>query len=84
MPLPNRTTRFPPPSVRSAVFVPVQLLANQSPPLLFHTVTARVSEEPGSPLSVILTWSVALPSSGIGRQWVGDVQRLALPLKVPQ
>src|SRR3990172_9231355 len=85
-----RTTRFPPPglapSVCSMVFggeAVVQLLENHNPPLLFQTVIPIISlPPPASPLSVIVTWSVALPSMGMTifgfvMSWI-----FALPLNV--
>src|SRR5205823_1586279 len=47
------------------VVVPVQLLENHIPPDLFQTVmpiASGVVHDFGSPLSVMLTWRVALPS----------------------
>src|SRR5215218_3514259 len=61
-----RTTTFPPPRTCSTVFGLTQLLENQRPPFLLHTVMPIVSSLPGSPLSVIVTCSDALPSTGIG------------------
>jgi hypothetical protein len=60
----------------------LQLLENQTPPLLFQTVMPIVSLVPGLPLSVIVTWRVALPSIEIVE--VGFVMSwmLALPLNV--
>ena len=65
------------------VFVPVQLLANQRPPDLFQTVMAMVSEVPGSPASVITTWSVAFPSIETGASGLVMSWMLAFPLNVP-
>src|SRR6266487_4289485 len=57
----HRTTRFPPPRSCSTVRTPFQLLENQRPPDLFQTVITMLSAAPGSPLSVIVTCSVAFP-----------------------
>ena len=69
-------------STCSIVFVPAQLLENQTPPSLFQSVMPMDSVEPGSPSSVIVTWSDTLPST---EMWLsGSVmsRMFALPLKV--
>src|SRR3990172_4344474 len=76
------TTRFPPLSVCSTVDVPLQLLENQRPPDFFQTVMPIVSLFPGSPLSSMVTCSVAFPSTGhvlngFVMSWI-----LALPLNM--
>ncbi len=50
----------------STVVVPVQLLESHKPPLLFQTVMPIVSVSPASPLSIIVTFKVALPSTDTG------------------
>src|SRR5215217_5803994 len=77
-----RTTTFPPPRTCSTVFGLTQLLENQRPPFLLHTVMPIVSSLPGSPLSVIVTCSDALPSTGIGALGFVMSWMLALPLNV--
>ena len=64
----------------SIVLVPSQLLVNHTPPDLFHTVIAILSLFPGSPISVIFTCRVALPSIDCGRRGFVISWILALPL----
>ena len=56
-------------------------LAALMPPL-FQTVTPIVSDEPGSPLSIIVTFNVALPSIDTGTKGFVMSWMFAFPVKV--
>src|SRR5258706_14740420 len=62
---------------------PLQLLENISVEP-FHRVTAIESVDPGSPLSVKVSWNCRPPPSEIGLSGLVTSVRLPLPLKSPR
>ncbi len=73
---------MPPASCCSTVFVPFQALANATAPDLCQTVIAIESLVPGSPWSVIVSCSIAPPSTENGSRGFVTSRMFALPVRV--